>query len=284
MDVRFITTTSSKLPDLTVANGQLIYLMDRDASYYDMGGVRRPLSSMRVVSELPPSSSAQEGVLYAIVNAAGHADASIWDANSSTFVSLSGYKATASTLGLVQPDGTTITIDANGVISCHPEVTSLPAASITFDNVDSGLAATNAQFAIDEVAAATTAAQLTADNAVAAASSAQMTADEAVAAASSAQTTADDAVAAAASAQTTADDAVAAASSAQSTADLAVAAATTAQLTADDALAAATSAQADATDALNQIAAATTAIADILQRLAAVEDTAEIALTIEDTE
>lgn len=284
MDVRFISTTSSQLPSLTVANGQLIYLADKDAAYYDMGDLRRPLASMRVVSALPPSSSVQENVLYAVINAEGHADASIWDASSSTYVSLSGYKATASSLGLVQPDGTTITIDSNGVISCHAEVTTLPASSITYDNSDSGLTADDAQEAIDEVYGFATTAQLTADNAVAAASTAQITADEAVAAAATAQITADEAVAAAASAQSTADDAVAAASSAQSTADDAVAAASSAQSTADDAVAAASSAQSSADAALAQIAAATTAIANILERLAAVEDVADIALTIEDTE
>lgn len=151
MDVRFVATTSAKLSELSVVNGQLIYISDLNATYYDMGGTRRLMSSMRVVPALPSTSVAQEGVLYGVVNAAGHVDASIWDASASTYRSLSGYVATTSSLGLVKPDGTTITIDANGVISCHAEVTTLPGTAITYDNTTSGLSATNAQAAIDEV-------------------------------------------------------------------------------------------------------------------------------------
>ncbi len=190
MDVRFISTTSSKLSQLAVSNGQLIYLADLDASYYDMAGQRRPLSSMRVVSSLPSTSVAQEGVLYAVINNDGHADASIWSASMSRYVPLSGYAATATTLGLVKPDGTTITIDANGTISCHPEVTSLPASSITYDNTSSGLTADDAQDAIDEVLGVANTASSTASQAASDASAAQATASQAASDASAAQTAA----------------------------------------------------------------------------------------------
>ena len=117
MKVEYIATTSDKLSELSVVNGQLIYLSDIDASYYDMGGSRRPLSSMKLVSVLPSTSDAQENMIYGVVNASGNVDTYIWDASASTYRSLSGYVATTSSLGLVRPDGTTITIDANGYSS-----------------------------------------------------------------------------------------------------------------------------------------------------------------------
>lgn len=172
MDVKFIATTSGQLSELSIVNGQLIYLSDRTATYYDMGNTRRLISSMQIVSSLPSTSVAQEGVIYGLVNADGNVDATIWDANASTYRQMTGYVATTSTLGLVKPDGTTITIDANGVISCHAEVTSLPASSITYDNTTSGLSATVAQTAIDEV-------KVISDNAVASASSAATAAQSA---------------------------------------------------------------------------------------------------------
>lgn len=150
MDVKFITTTSNRLSQLSIVAGQLIYLSDRNASYYDMGGNRYLMSSMRLVSSLPTSGNEQEGVLYGVINAAGHVDSYVWDPVSSEFKQLSGYVATTSSLGLVKPDGTTITIDANGVISCHAEVTSLPSSAITYDNSTSGATATNAQDMLDD--------------------------------------------------------------------------------------------------------------------------------------
>ena len=110
MNVEYIATTSNKLAELPIVNGQLIYLDDLNATYYDMGGSRRFMSSMRVVPALPSTATAQEGVLYGVVNSAGHVDANVWDASASTYRSLTGYVATTNTLGLVKPDGTTITV------------------------------------------------------------------------------------------------------------------------------------------------------------------------------
>lgn len=204
MDVKYIATTSGKLSELSVVNGQLIYLSDLNATYYDMNNTRRLMSSMRVVSSLPSTSVAQEGVLYGVVNAAGHVEASVWDSSASTYRSLSGYVATTTSVGLVKPDGTTITIDSNGVISCHAEVTSLPSSSITYDNTTSGLAATNAQLALDEVTTIT-------NDAVASATSATNVAQQAVQTAAGASTTA-------AAAEQTAANASTAAAAAQQTA------------------------------------------------------------------
>ena len=207
MKVEYIATTSDKLSELSVVNGQLIYLSDGDASYYDMGGVRRPLSSMKLVPALPSTVNAQENMIYGVVNASGNVDASIWDANASTYRSLSGYVATTSSLGLVRPDGTTITIDANGVISCHADVTSLPSSAITYDNTTSGLAATNAQLAIDEVKTISDDATASASSAMSQAQTAAQSAANASTAAAAAQQNAANASTAAAAAQQAADQA-----------------------------------------------------------------------------
>lgn len=41
MDVKFLSTTKSKLASLPIINGQIVALSDSDELYYDMGGVRR---------------------------------------------------------------------------------------------------------------------------------------------------------------------------------------------------------------------------------------------------
>lgn len=152
MDVKFYATTSSRLPSLPVINGQLIYLEDIDASYYDMGNSRHPISGVRLVSALP-STGQQANMLYVVIDQGGTAKASVWDSTSQTYKSLSSDIATTANAGLVKPDGTTITISNDGTISCHAEVTSLPATAITYDNTTSGTTATNAQGALDEIAA-----------------------------------------------------------------------------------------------------------------------------------
>lgn len=200
MDVKYIVTTSNKLSELSIVNGQLIYLSDLNASYYDMGGTRRHVCSMRLVSSLPSTSTAQDGLIYGITNASGYVDAYVWDAGASTYRSLSGYVATTSSLGLVKPDGVTIQIDANGVISTHSEVISLPATSVTYDNSTSQLAATNAQLAIDEVNVIASGAATAASSAVSDASNALNAAMAATSLANDAQTLAYAATSAAASA------------------------------------------------------------------------------------
>lgn len=148
MDVKFISTTSDRLPDLPIVSGQLIYLSDEIGTYYDIAGHRNFISGFRLVSELP--NTGHENVLYGIINDSGVVDAYIWDPDNSEFVMLSGYAATADRLGLVMPDGETITIDENGVISVA-SISSIDAEDVTFDNTTSGLSSTNVQAAIDEV-------------------------------------------------------------------------------------------------------------------------------------
>ena len=146
MTIKYIATTSDKLSNLPLSDGQLIYLKDINATYYDMSSSRRLMSSMRLVSALPSTAAAQEGVLYGVVNASGNVDASIWDSGTSIFRKLTGYVATTNSLGLVKPDGSTITIDANGTISCSPAAT-----AVSYDNTSSGLTGQTVQAAIDEV-------------------------------------------------------------------------------------------------------------------------------------
>ena len=63
MTIKYIATTSDKLSNLPLSDGQLIYLKDINATYYDMSSSRRLMSSMRLVSALPSTAAAQEGVL-----------------------------------------------------------------------------------------------------------------------------------------------------------------------------------------------------------------------------
>lgn len=170
MDVKFYTTTSAKLPTLPVVNGQLIYLEDKEAAFYDMGSSRHTISGVKQVTALP--STGQANILYVRIDNDGNALASIWDDGSVGYKSVGGAIATTATLGVVKPDGTTITVSADGTISTHLEVTSLPASSITYDNTTSGTTATDAQGALDEIAALAASAYSLADTANTSASTA----------------------------------------------------------------------------------------------------------------
>lgn len=57
MDVNYITVSSKKLSSVPIKNGQLIALMDKDAWFYDMGGLRHGVTGKRVVAELPQDTS-----------------------------------------------------------------------------------------------------------------------------------------------------------------------------------------------------------------------------------
>ena len=278
MDVRYIATTSGRLSELAIVDGQLIYLTDLNATYYDMGSSRRLVSSMRVVSSLPSTSVAQEGVIYGIVNGSGRIDAAIWDAGASTFRQMTGYVATTSSLGLVKPDGTTITIDSNGTISCQ-QITDLPADHVTYDNSETGLASTSVQGAIGDV-------KTIADNASSAASTALSTAQAATSTASTALSTAQSATSTAENASTTASSALTIAQAATSTASDALSAAqsatsiaSTASIDASNALTAAQSATSIATDSLTAAQAATSVASDALIAAQGATSTADDALT-----
>lgn len=220
MDVRFISTTSSRLSELPIVAGQLIYLSDITASYYDIGGQRLFLSGVRVVAQLPQTG--QQNVLYAVVNASGYVDSYIWDSSVSEYRMLSGYVATVNNLGLVKPDGTTITIDNNGVISCHAEVTTLPSSAITYDNTISGLSATNAQAAFDEVNTVATGAAASASSAISLAADASAIATSASEAAANASTAANAAQAAVAAQSTAIADIFSRLSAVEAVADIAL--------------------------------------------------------------
>ena len=46
MDVKFTYTTSEKLNDLDIINGQIIALTDKDGLFYDLNGERRAVSDL----------------------------------------------------------------------------------------------------------------------------------------------------------------------------------------------------------------------------------------------
>lgn len=273
MDVRYIATTSGRLSELAIVDGQLIYLTDLNATYYDMGSSRRLVSSMRVVSSLPSTSVAQEGVIYGIVNGSGRIDAAIWDAGASTFRQMTGYVATTSSLGLVKPDGTTITIDSNGTISCQ-QTTDLPADHVTYDNSETGLASTSVQGAIGDV-------KTIADNASSAASTALSTAQAASAAAAAASTVASDALSTAQSATSTASSASSVAGEALTAAQSATSIASGASTIAGDALNAAQSAtsvaQSAASEAGNALSTAQSATSVASEALTTAQNATSVA-------
>lgn len=64
MDVKFITTTSEKLSDLPVVNGQIIALSDISGYYYDMNDTRYTASNIEFVNNLPTSGSANKLYIY----------------------------------------------------------------------------------------------------------------------------------------------------------------------------------------------------------------------------
>ena len=115
MNVKFTLTTAEKLEDLAVTNGQLVYLQDLNEAYYDQNNDRKRIGAVEKVSSLP--ATGRDGTLYVVVNGeSGRATPSIWDSTSSSYLSLGGEVATASSLGIVQPDNTTITI-SNGILT-----------------------------------------------------------------------------------------------------------------------------------------------------------------------
>lgn len=115
MNVTFVTTTRAKLNQLPIVSGQLVYLNDENTSYYDMGTSRFLVTAVREVSTLP--SVGYEGIIY-VVTTDTPRTCWLWNATSLQFVNIAGARATTSSPGIVQPDGTTITVN-NGVISSN---------------------------------------------------------------------------------------------------------------------------------------------------------------------
>lgn len=64
MDVKFISTTSEKLSDLPVVNGQIIALSDISGYYYDMNDTRYTASNIEFVNNLPTSGTANKLYVY----------------------------------------------------------------------------------------------------------------------------------------------------------------------------------------------------------------------------
>ena len=101
MYIYYSTTTSDKLSEVPLVNGQLIFVQDMGLEYYDMNGVRKLVSSVKLVDAFPSTSVAQEGVIYGMINSSGNIDAALWDSSASTFRMLSSPLATTSVAGLM---------------------------------------------------------------------------------------------------------------------------------------------------------------------------------------
>lgn len=218
MDVKFISTTSTRLPDVPFLNGQIIYVSDKADTYYDLGNARHRLSNVAILNEYPQDTSELElEMLYVILDEDSNIQIGILDPNTHQFKVISGYIATSSSVGLVRPDNTSIIIDDEGVISAQA-VTSMPARSVTYDNTSSGFEGSNVQDVLDEIDANFTNIEVIATTAQANAQAAETISATARRAAQSAEDSADRATRAAQSAST-------AASQAQTTADSALLAA-----------------------------------------------------------
>ncbi len=87
MQVKFVQTTRARLSSLPVTNGQLIYLKDEDASFYDLSDARHSLIGVRVVNSLPNTGVAN--VLYIDLSSTDKTTF-IWDTTTSQFVNVSG--------------------------------------------------------------------------------------------------------------------------------------------------------------------------------------------------
>ena len=97
MQVKFVQTTRARLDSLEITNGQLIYLKDESAAYYDLSDVRHSLLGVKFVTSLPSTGLAN--VLYVITNSSDKT-AYIWNSTSSEFVNVGGLYGAGSGLTL----------------------------------------------------------------------------------------------------------------------------------------------------------------------------------------
>ena len=82
----YLTTSKSELPNIPIKNGQVISIWDSDEVFYDVpdngtpdgNPVRRKISGVRVVSDLPGISDAMEGILYVYTPENDLPDLRIW--------------------------------------------------------------------------------------------------------------------------------------------------------------------------------------------------------------
>ena len=69
MDVKFITTTSTKLNTIPIVDGQVITTSDRNNFYYDMSSKRNKVGGIVFMQTI--SGTGEEGILYVISNPIG---------------------------------------------------------------------------------------------------------------------------------------------------------------------------------------------------------------------
>lgn len=82
----YLTTSKAALPNIPIKNGQVISIWDSDEVFYDVpdngtpdgNPVRRKISGVRVVSDLPGISDAMEGILYVYTPENDLPDLRIW--------------------------------------------------------------------------------------------------------------------------------------------------------------------------------------------------------------
>ena len=132
--VIFRRDTTANIANIPIVDGQILLSTDDNFIYLDNGNQRIQYrnngTSSGVTYDNTSSTISSDSVQGAIDELDGRTKI-----------------ATTSRLGIVKPDGTTISIDANGVL----RGTGGSADVITYDNTTSGLQSTNVQDAIDEL-------------------------------------------------------------------------------------------------------------------------------------
>lgn len=64
MKVLHVVTSKANIDNVDIVDGQILFLCDGDALYYDMDGVRRSVSGIKIVSELPRFGD--ESIIYIV--------------------------------------------------------------------------------------------------------------------------------------------------------------------------------------------------------------------------
>ena len=131
--VTFIRNTTENIANIPIVDGQIILSTDENFIYLDNGNQRIQYRNNGIASGIQYSNTSSglsaDDVQEAIDEVAGKTKV-----------------ATTNRLGIVKPDGTSISINAQGVLS-----TSHTASGTSYNNSSSGMVANNVQAAIDEL-------------------------------------------------------------------------------------------------------------------------------------
>jgi hypothetical protein len=132
--VVFLRDTTANIANIPIVDGQVIFSTNENFIYIDNGNQRTQYRNNGTAAGVQYDNSGST-LISTTVNGA------INELDGKTQV------ATTSRLGIVKPDGTTTSTDANGVIS----VINNSASNTTYNNQSSGLTADDVQEAIDEL-------------------------------------------------------------------------------------------------------------------------------------